>query len=217
MVDVVERGPAGHDDLYRAHRDRVDIVSVPRMGYVVVSGRGDPKGPAYSDAVRTLLAVSFRANFQVRKMFRQSSKVQPLETVWWVDDPEQHDIMTAVALGRTSLEDSDRSAWQWQAMIMQPAPVDEQAIRQAIEKARTKSLAALDRLHYVQWEEGLCAQTLHVGPYAEEEPTIVALHRGLAEAGYSPRGRHHEIYLGNPRRTAPERLRTILRHPVEPA
>ena len=114
------------------------------------------------------------------------------------------------------MADTDRDSWRWQAMIMQPAPIDERTVVRAAQQARKKNLEALDELHFERWEEGRCAQILHVGAYSEEAPTVVRLHEGIAAAGYRPRGRHHEIYLGDPRRSAPEKLRTILRHPVEP-
>jgi hypothetical protein len=140
----------------------------------------------------------------------------PLEGLWWVDDPEQRDLFTDVALGRAEIRDTDRSLWRWRALMAQLPPIDEAAVSQAVERAREKGLHAVDRLRFEPWREGLCAQTLHVGPYAEEGPTIRLLHEGIAAAGYQPRGRHHEIYIGDPRRSAPEKLRTIIRHPVEP-
>jgi hypothetical protein len=115
------------------------------------------------------------------------------------------------------MADSDRDRWHWRAMIVQPSPIDAAVIASAVEDARAKKdLPALDQLRYERWEEGRCAQVLHIGPYADENPSIVRLHEGITAAGYRPRGRHHEIYLGDPRRSAPEKLRTILRHPVEP-
>lgn len=100
---------------------------------------------------------------------------------------------------------------------MQPEPIDGElvAIAQA-EAERKKSSPALGRLRYERWAEGLSAQLLHVGPYADEAPSISRLHAAITDAGYRPRGHHHEIYLGDPRRSAPEKLRTILRQPVEP-
>ena len=101
---------------------------------------------------------------------------------------------------------------------MQPDPIDAELIAAATaEAAGKKDLPGLARLEYIRWAEGRCAQLLHIGPYAAEAPSIAALHEAIAEAGYRPRGRHHEIYLGDPRRSAPEKLRTIIRHPVEPA
>jgi hypothetical protein len=102
-------------------------------------------------------------------------------------------------------------------MIMQADPIDAVVVAEAVAQARGKDLPALDRLELRTWEEGRCAQLLHVGPYSEEAPSLTRLHTAIAEAGLRPRGRHHEIYLGDPRRSAPQRLRTILRQPVEPA
>jgi hypothetical protein len=116
------------------------------------------------------------------------------------------------------MDESDRDRWRWRAMIMQLPPIDETVIGQAITEAHAKKdIAELDALRYERWEEGPSAQIMHVGPYATEATSIVALHRAIAEHGSRPHSRHHEIYLGDPRTSAPERLRTILRQPIEPA
>jgi hypothetical protein len=124
--------------------------------------------------------------------------------------------VTGVALG-LAMADTDRARWHWQAMIMQPPPIDAGMIAGAVAQAREKKPSAgLARLRYQRWAEGRCAQVLHIGRYADEGPSIARLHQAIASAGYRPHGRHHEIYLGDPRRSAPERLRTILRQPVQP-
>lgn len=215
--DGVARTTTGIDALYRGRKGVVEIIDVPDLGYVVVAGRGAPEGPEFTEAVQALYAVSYAAHFLLKKEAGEAPKVMPLEAQWWVDDPGQQDVVRAVALGQATMADSDRGGWRWRAMIMQPDPVDGQTIERAVERARRKALNALDRLHFERWEEGRCAQVLHVGPYAEEGPSIARLHEGIAAAGYRPRGRHHEIYLGDPRRSAPEKLRTLLRHPVEPS
>jgi hypothetical protein len=206
----------GVEALYRASKSRVDIVDVPPLGFVAVTGRGAPDGPAFANAVQALYTVSYGAHFLLKKEQGEAPRVMPLEAQWWMDDPDQQDIVTAVARSEATMADTDRDSWRWQAMIMQPAPIDERTVVLAAEQARKKNLEALDELHFERWEEGRCAQILHVGAYSEEAPSIVRLHEGIAAAGYRPRGRHHEIYLGDPRRSAPEKLRTILRHPVEP-
>lgn len=214
---MTTRTATGVEALYKARKGKVDLVDVPPLGFVVVRGRGDPNGPEFADAVQALYTVSYGAHFLLKKETGEAPKVMPLEGLWWMDDSEQQDIVMAVALGEATMADTDRDAWHWQAMIMQPAPLDEALVARATEQARAKALPALDLLRFERWEEGRCAQILHVGPYAEEGPTLVRLHEGIAAAGYRPRGRHHEIYLGDPRRSAPERLRTLLRHPVEAA
>jgi hypothetical protein len=208
---------AGFEALYKVRKGAVDFVDVPDLGYLVVEGRGAPDGPEFADAVQALYAVSYGAHFLLKKERGEAPRVMPLEALWWVDDRHQQDIITAAALGEASISETDRSRWRWQAMIMQPDAVSEQTVDQAIEQAGRKALAALDRVRYQRWAEGRCAQVLHIGPYADEGPSIVRLHEAITAAGCRPRGRHHEIYVGDPRRSAPEKLRTILRHPVESA
>ena len=203
--------------LYKARRGRVDVVDVPGMAFVVVAGRGDPEGADFMAAMQALYAVSYGAHFLLKKSAGQAPRVMPLEAQWWVDDAGHQRSVEAVAQGEGTMADTDRDSWRWQAMIMQPDPIDAAVVAEAVEQVRTKDLAALDRVTFLEWEEGRCAQLLHVGPYAEEAPSLRALHEGIAAGGLRPRGRHHELYLGDPRRSAPERLRTILRQPVESA
>jgi hypothetical protein len=200
------------DALYKVRKGAVDVVTVPELGFVAVDGHGGPDGQEFADAISALYSVSYGAHFLVRKRHGQAPRVMPLEALWWADDALQHDIIAA----SFDVAGTDRARWRWQALIMQPEPVDGDIVAQAAGQAREKSVPALDRLRYFRWEEGLCAQVLHIGPYAAEAPSIRRLHQGITDAGYRPRGRHHEIYLGDPRRSAPEKLRTILRHPVEP-
>jgi hypothetical protein len=203
--------------LLKAGQGAVEFVDVPEFGFAVVTGTGAPGGTEFTQALQALYSVSYGAHFLVKKQRGEAPKVMPLEALWWVDDPGQQDILTAVALGQATMADTDRDRWRWQAMIMQPDPIDADMVAAALAQARAKKPApGLERLRYQRWAEGRCAQLLHVGPYAGEEPSIVRLHQAIAAAGYRARGRHHEIYLGDPRRSAPEKLRTILRHPVEP-
>jgi len=207
---------ASVEALFKVRKGAVDIITVPELGYVAVEGQGSPDGQEFADAIRALYAVSYGAHFLARKQHGQAPRVMPLEALWWADDTQQHDMITAMAGGTYDLAGTDRARWRWQALIMQPEPVGEDIITRALVQARAKSVPALDRLRFLRWGEGLCAQVLHVGPYAAEAPSIARLHQGITAAGYRPRGCHHEIYLGDPRRSAPEKLRTILRHPIEP-
>ena len=122
--------------------------------------------------------------------------------LWWVNDPAQQDIVAAVARGEITMAGSDRGSWRWRALIMQPDPIDADLIAAATAEAPPRRTCRLARVQYIRWAEGRCAQLLHIGPYAAEAPSIAALHEAIAEAGYRPRGRHHEIYLGDPRRSA---------------
>lgn len=205
------------DTLYKPRRDRVEFIDVPELAFVVVPGRGAPEGPDFADAIRALYAVSYGAHFLVKKQVGDAPRVMPLEALWWVGDDAQHAIVEAVTEGQGTMADTDRDQWHWQAMIRQAPPIDADVVADAIAQAGAKDVPAVDRVAFRMWEEGRCAQLMHVGPYAAEAPSLRRLHAAIRDAGMRPRGRHHEVYLGDPRRSAPERLRTILRQPVEPA
>jgi hypothetical protein len=184
------------DSLYQAGRGVVEVVDVPELAMLVVDGTGSPEGTEFTEAVETLLAVSYGAHFLLRRQRGDAPRVMPLEALW--DPPGD---------GR----------WAWRALVVQPPPVDAAVVAEALERARRRPRSALGRVRLERWEEGRSAQLLHVGPYASEGPSIDLLHREIAALGLRAHGRHHEIYLGDPRRSRPERLRTILRQPVEPA
>jgi hypothetical protein len=196
-TDPVER-------LYRA-RTTPELVRVPRLRFLCLDGRGDPNtSPEYAAAVQALYAVSYAARFRLKREGGPVFRVSPLEGLWWADD------FGAFAAG-------DKAAWSWTMLIRQPdAVTDELADRLVDEVAAAKSLPAVRGLRLTDFEEGPAAQVLHVGPYAAEGPTIARLHEFLRERGLTPDGhlhKHHEIYLGDPRRAAPDKLRTIIRQP----
>jgi hypothetical protein len=184
------------DSLYQAGRGVVEVVDVPELAMLVVDGTGSPEGTEFTEAVETLLAVSYGAHFLLRRQRGDAPRVMPLEALW--DPPGD---------GR----------WAWRALVVQPPPVDAALVAEALERARRRPRSAPGRVRLERWEEGRSAQLLHVGPYASEGSSIDLLHREIAALGLRAHGRHHEIYLGDPRRSRPERLRTILRQPVEPA
>ena len=205
------------ESLLKVRKGAVGFVDVPEFGFAVVTGIGAPGGTEFTEALQALYSVSYGAHFLLKKQSGQAPRVMPLEALWWADSPDQQDILAAVALGQATMADADRDRLRWQAMIMQPDPIGADLVAAALTQAQAKKPSpGLARLRYERWAEGRCAQLLHVGPYAAEGPSIARLHQEITAAGYRPRGRHHEIYLGDPRRSAPERLRTILRHPVEP-
>lgn len=205
------------ESLLKAGKGAAEFVDVPEFGFAMVTGTGAPGGTEFTQALQALYSVSYGAHFLLKKQTGQAPRVMPLEALWWVDDPGQQDILAAVAQGRATMGDTDRDRWRWRAMIMQPDPINADMIAAALAQALAKKPSpGLERLRYQRWAEGRCAQLLHVGPYAGEGPSVVRLHQAIAAAGYRPRGRHHEIYLGDPRRSAPDKLRTILRQPVEP-
>jgi hypothetical protein len=201
-VTTIEGTPV--DRLYRADTTP-RLVQVPALRFLCVDGHGDPNtSPAFGAAIQALYSVSYTAKFAIKKTGGPSFKVAPLEGLWWAGDP------SAFLTG-------DKSEWDWTLMIRQPdAVTDELFARLADEVAAKKSLPAVLELRLITFEEGAAAQVLHVGPYATEGPTITRLHAFIRAQGFVFDGRdhkHHEIYLGDPRRCAPERLRTIIRQP----
>ena len=188
-------------DLYRATR-APRLLVVPAMRFLSVDGQGDPEtSEAYAGAVQALFAVSYAAKFALRKAGGEDFRVSPLEGLWWASD------LGAFATGT-------RSEWQWRMMIHQPDELDAELVDRLTEQvAAKKELPVARGLRLITFEEEPAAQVLHVGPYATEQPTIERLHAFVHEQGLTLTGHHHEIYLGDPRRAAPERLRTIIRQP----
>lgn len=184
-----------YPDVYRAGRAPA-LLTVPPLPVLAVDGAGAPEDEAYRTAVGALYGVSYA----IRAALGGGYTVSPLEGQWWSRDGV-HDITTV-----------DRSSWRWTMLIAQPPEATPDLVADAIATAGRKR--PVDGVTRRVLDEGLSAQILHVGPYAAERPTIEKLLAFVAGAGHEPHGRHHEIYLSNPARSAPERLRTIIRHPV---
>jgi hypothetical protein len=197
--------PAAVERLYRAG-STPELVDVPELLFLMVDGQGDPNvSPRFQEAVQALYGVSYTLKFELKRTAGANYKVSPLEGLWWVNDTDEFSM-------------ENKAAWQWTAMIRQPFEVTAaMASRAAAEVAARKGLPAALDIRLEPLREGLCVQVLHVGPYATEPATVERLDAFIQEQGYRQRSKlkHHEIYLGDPRRTAPERLRTIIRHPVE--
>jgi hypothetical protein len=189
--------------LYRASGQAVTMVEVPRLLYLQADGQGDPNTvPAFQQAVETLFKMSYTLKFKLKKEQGLDYGVMPLEGLWSADDP-------------AAFAQDNREAWKWTLMILQPEWVTQELLRQAGEALMAqKGRPRLYQVRLAAFCEGLSAQILHVGPYAEEAATISRLHAFIREKGYHFAGPHHEIYLGDPRRTDPARLKTILRQPV---
>jgi hypothetical protein len=190
-----------HRALFRATRTP-NLIEVPSISYVSIDGSGAPSANAFQEALATLFAVAYTLKFDLKKRGRLDWVVAPLEALWW-NEPDL-----------TFQTGADPAAMRWKAMIAQPDEVDAEDVRRACEAARAKGSPAVDLVKLERYEEGTAAQVLHVGPYSAEIPTLELLHVFIKAHGYRPHLAHHEIYLGDPRRTAPERLRTILRQPV---
>jgi len=190
-------------ELYAPGREPA-LVEVPELAFLMIDGEGDPNtADEYREAVEALFAVSYAAKFVVKRSPRGIDfGVMPLEGLWWVADMSEFTI-------------EDKSGWSWTAMIMQPEPVTTEVVVAARGgAAKKKPLPALERLRFERFGEGRAAQVMHLGPYSAEGPTIARLHEFIAERGLEREGKHHEIYLKDPTRSAPENLRTVIRQPV---
>lgn len=189
--------------LYNAGRDP-GLVEVPDLAFLMIDGHGDPNIAAeYAEAVEALYAVAYAAKFIVKRApDGVDVGVMPLEGLWWTPD-------------MSTFTTEDKSAWDWTMMIMQPDQVTAHVVERAQATATRKTATgAASRVRLEHFTEGLAAQVMHVGPYATEGPTIQRLHAYISDQGYVRAGKHHEIYLSDPRRTAAERLKTIVRQPV---
>lgn len=190
---------------YTASASKPAIIDVPALKTLMVDGTGDPNGPAFQEAVGSLYSVAYTLKFTFKKEKAIDYPVMALEGLWCADDP-------------SVFVNGKRDEWKWTIFIVLPDVVTRKDVAEAV--AAVKKKAKFPRFPEVRFEkfaEGQAAQVMHIGPYAAEGPTIERLHKFIADEGYRLRGRHHEIYFGDPRRSAPEKLKTLIRQPVEPA
>ncbi|KRR20902.1 GyrI-like domain-containing protein [Bradyrhizobium retamae] len=188
--------------LFTAPLNRFVTIDVPPVSYLMVDGHGDPNtAQAYRLAVESLYATAFTIKFSC-KASGNDFVVMPLEGLWSAPDPE-------------SFCARRKDEWEWTMMIMVPDYVDDEAFLAARIKAREKLGALPESLRLESLEEGLCLQALHVGSYDDEGPLLARLHGEIMPSGgYDFAGRHHEVYLSDPRKTVPEKLKTVIRQPV---
>jgi hypothetical protein len=194
--------------LYQPSAKKFSIVDVPPMNFLMIDGTGNPNtSQAYRDALEALYGLSYTLKFGV-KLGKYGKKkydypVMALEGLWWMDDMRE-------------FSDARKDEWKWTMMVMQPDIITPDLVELArtdlIEK---KNPVAASKIRFESYHEGLSAQIMYFGPYADEGPTIQRLHDFIHESGHQLRGKHHEIYLGDPRRTAPEKLKTVIRQPMK--
>jgi hypothetical protein len=190
--------------LYGPGARSVVEVDVPTMNFLMIDGEGDPNTTqGYSEAVEALFALSYAIKFAVKRSPDGTDYgVMPLEGLWWADDME--DFATG-----------NRSGWLWTMMVMQPDFVGVELVsRITADVFAAKGLPAIPRIRFEPFTEGLAAQVLHVGPFAEEAPTIERVHRYIEDSGALRVGKHHEIYLTDVRRADPARWKTVIRQPL---
>ena len=191
-------------EIYRPPTREVVRVDVPTMNFLMIDGVGDPNtAPAYAEALEALYGLSYTLKFAAKQGdLATDYGVMPLEGLWWADD------MSSFATG-------DKSGWKWTAMIMQPDFITTEMVDEAaVNVIKKKNPVALPLVRFETFSEGYAAQIMHIGPFSEEGPTIQKVHDFIERSGCQRFGKHHEIYLSDIRRAAPEKWKTIVRQPM---
>src|SRR3989304_7760881 len=191
--------------LYAPSAKKLLAVNAPKMNFLMIYGMGDPNtSQEYKDAVEALFSLSYAIKFMIKKEKSIDYAVMPLEGLWWIDD-----------MTRFSVE--NKNEWKWTSLIMQPEYVTKEIVNEALDETRKKkNLPALSKIRFEAFSEGPSAQIMHIGPFSAEGPTIEKIHNFIKKQGYKLSGKHHEIYLSDPRKSAPEKMKTVLRQPMSP-
>jgi len=210
MLDLKKQ----YKNLYQPSAKKVEIVHVPRLQFAMIDGAiekgSEPgKSPSFAEATQALYSISYTLKFMFKKRKTNAVDypVMALEGLWWVED----------GIFDIAVKDN----WFYTLMIMQPAVVTKDIFEEGMEQVRKKKgdSPSLAKVHLAELEEGLCMQTMHIGPYATEPATVELMRTFALENGYLDcvglGGKHHEIYIGDPRKADPTKLKTVLRHPIE--
>lgn len=190
-------------NLYSAPKEPT-IVEVPRMKFLAMDGEGDPNNSVvFQHNTEALYGISYSLKFMAKKLDPQLDYVvMPLEGLWWTDNIED-------------FSQDNKDIWKWTLMIMQPDFITADMVEKAIKDVeKKKGIIISNRIRFEEMEEGLCAHIMHIGPYAEEQPTVEKLHSFIKDKGCNLRGKHREIYLSDPRKADPSKMKTIIRNPI---
>lgn len=195
-------------DSYKAKHGEFRIIEVPSMQYLMIDGHGDPNtSKEFADAITALYPVAYKLKFASKIDLGKDYTVMPLEGLWWSDNME------------TFTSARDKSQWDWTLMIMQPQWITPEMFAEAVRKVAAKNPPKnLSKVRLESLDEATCVQTLHIGSFDDETPVLAALHdKFMPNNQLKMIKKHHEIYLSDFRKVSPDKLRTILRQPVEPA
>lgn len=193
-------------DSYQTKRGEFRVLDVPEMNYLMVDGQGDPNtSPVFAAALEALYPVAYKLKFASKNELGRDYVVPPVEALWWAED------MTAFTTRR------DKSQWSWTVMLMVPEWLNHENVTAVMDIVKSKKPPArIDDVRYESLTEGLCVQTLHIGSFDDEGPVLDEMHQQfIPDNGLAMTGIHHEIYFSDFRKTAPEKLRTLLRQPVQ--
>ena len=191
-------------NLYSSSAEKVEVVELPQMNFLMIDGEGDPNtSQSFQDAIDVLYPLSYTLKFIIKRgEIGIDYGVLPLEGLWWADDMSSFSV-------------DNKENWKWTLMIMQPELVKKEMVATAIEEIRKKKKpVALPLVRFESFAEGKVGQIMHIGPFSEEGPTVEKLHSFIKVSGSQRIGKHHEIYLSDIRRAAPEKWKTIIRQPM---
>ena len=201
-LDVKKKYPK----YYNPSKNTPEILEIPPMKYFMIDGLGNPNtAQEYKDAIETLYAISYTLKMKIVKKssINRDYVVPPLEGLWYMDDMNDFTV-------------ANKEKWKWTMMIRIPNHVKEAEIEKSVDLVKElKNPPALHKLRIENYHEGICVQIMYIGPYVEEHETIMKIHNHAQDEGYTLSGHHHEIYLSDPRRIAPEKLKTVLRQPIK--
>jgi hypothetical protein len=208
--DVAEfERPRDYRSEVTARADRVQLLIVPERRYLMIDGTDEPGAPGFRDAIGSIYPVAYTLHFALSRR-GVVAPIGALEGLYWIDQP------APISAAQFASSPEARTHWQWRLMLPVPDEATDTDVTAAIDEVFAKKRPPLlERLHCEAWEEGPSAQILHIGPYDAEASTVERLQRAIAEAGLEPRGCHHEIYISDPNRTAPDRLKTLIRQAVK--
>lgn len=198
-----------YKSLFSPSAKEPEMVNVPAFKYIMVDGEGYPgTQESFGEKIAVLYGLAYTIRFALKKAVDDPLifKVPPFSGLYCADDPEAF------------LDENRKHEWKWTLAMMLPDRVTDEVLEEArAELIKKKNPPYANDVYFKIYEEGLCAQIMHIGPYSEEEPTIKKLHDFFMEKGYTFNGRHNEIYIGDPRKSKPEKLKTIIRQPVKKA
>jgi len=188
---------------YNPTAKEVTLIDIPKMNFIMIDGQGAPESPQFAQSIEALYPIAYGIKFDKKKTDGTDYGVMPLEGLFWADD-------MAVFMPETA----DRSKWQWTLMIMQPDFITVADFNKVKEDAgKKKDNTFIKKVRFESYTEGKSVQIMHIGPYAAEGSNIQKLHHKIKEIGGKLTGRHHEIYLSDPRRAAPDKMKTVVRQP----
>ncbi len=188
---------------YNPTHKEVTLIDIPKMNFIMIDGQGAPESPQFAQSIQALYPIAYTIKFDKKKAGGTDYGVMPMEGLFWADD-------MAVFMPETA----DRNKWQWTLMIMQPDFITRKDFENAVAAAgKKKDNPLIDKVRFESYTEGESTQIMHIGPYSAEGPNIQKLHQKIAGIGGKLTGRHHEIYLSDPRRAAPDKIKTVVRQP----